>query len=207
MMTVIKRGVFGLVLSASLALASVEAPDQMLKETTDQVLSMVRQDKDLQTGDHRKTFSLIETYIVPHFDFVRMARLALGKNWSKATEDQQKAVVEAFKSLLVRTYSSAISRFRNQVISYKPWAGKPEDNATTVQCVVTDNGRTVPIDYALSRSDAGWMIYDIKVDGISLVTNYRSDFSDRINAVGVDGLIKELQDKAKAIDNSTKKPS
>jgi phospholipid transport system substrate-binding protein len=198
--------VVGLTLSLS-SVAMAEAPDEMLRRTTDQVLQMVRQDKDIQSGDRQKTYALIEEKIVPHFDFARMTRLAVGKNWNKASEDQQKALVDAFRNLLVRTYSSAISRFRNQVINYKPWTGKADDTTTTVQCVVTDNSHSVPLDYTLARGESGWRIYDIKVDGISLVTNYRSDFNDRISAGGIDGLIKDLQDKARTLDTASNRKS
>jgi phospholipid transport system substrate-binding protein len=173
------------------------APDEMLRQTTEEILALVKQDKDLQAGDKQKAYALVETRIVPRFDFVRMTRLALGKNWNKATPEQQSAIVEAFQNLLVRTYSSAVSRFNKQTITYKPWTGKAEEATTTVQSIVSDGSRTVPIDYAMARSESGWKVYDIKVDGISLVTNYRADFNDRINAVGVDGLIKDLQDKAR----------
>ena len=173
------------------------APDEMLRQTTEEILLLVKQDKDLQAGDKQKAYAVVETHIVPRFDFVRMTRLALGKNWNKATPEQQTAIVEAFQNLLVRTYSSAVSRVNKQTITYKPWNGKPEDATTSVQSVVSDGSRTVPIDYAMAHSEAGWKVYDIKVDGISLVTNYRADFNDRINTVGVEGLIKDLQEKAR----------
>lgn len=193
----------------STAWSSEVTPDEMLRQTTEEILSLVKQDKDLQSGDKQKAFALVQTHIVPRFDFVRMTRLALGKNWNKATPEQQTAVVDAFQNLLVRTYSSAITRFNKQTITYKPWSGKPDDATTSVQSVVSDGTRTVPIDYAMARVEGGWKIYDIKVDGISLVTNYRSDFNDRINAVGVEGLIKDLQDKARlaaqAADNKSAK--
>jgi len=169
----------------------------MLRQTTEEILTLVKQDKDLQAGDKQKAYAVVETHIVPRFDFVRMTRLALGKNWNKATPEQQTAIVEAFQNLLVRTYSSAVSRFNKQTITYKPWTGKAEDTTTSVQSVISDGTRTVPIDYAMARAEGGWKVYDIKVDGISLVTNYRADFNDRINSVGVDGLIKDLQEKAR----------
>jgi phospholipid transport system substrate-binding protein len=184
-------------------------PDEMLRQTTEEILTLVKQDRDLQSGDKQKAYALVETHIVPRFDFVRMTRLALGKNWNKATPEQQAAVVEAFRNLLVRTYSSAITRFHKETFTYKPWVGKAEDVTTSVQSVVSDGSRSVPIDYAMARVDNTWKVYDIKVDGISLVTNYRSDFNDRINAAGIDGLIKDLQEKARiagqAADNKSVK--
>jgi phospholipid transport system substrate-binding protein len=186
--------------AASAAHAADPAPDEILRQTTEEVVNMIKQDKDILAGDRMKSYTLVETRIVPHFDFVRMTRLALGKNWTKATPEQQTAVVDSFRNLLIRTYSSALSRFRNQVITYKPWSGSPADTTTTVQSTVSDGGRSVPIDYAMAHVDNTWKVYDIKVDGISLVTNYRSDFNDRVTAGGIDGLIKDLQDKARAAE-------
>jgi phospholipid transport system substrate-binding protein len=183
------------------------APDEMLRHTTEEIMTLVKQDKDLQSGDKQKAYALVETHIVPRFDFVRMTRLALGKNWNKATSEQQTLIVDAFQNLLVRTYSSAITRFNKQTITYKPWTGRAEDTTTSVQSVVSDGSRTVPIDYAMTHAESGWKIYDIKVDGISLVTNYRSDFNDRINAAGMDGLIKDLQEKAKMVSQSAEAKS
>jgi phospholipid transport system substrate-binding protein len=195
-----------LLLAASLsAQAADPTPDALLKQTTEDVVATINQDKDLQTGDRMKSYALVEAKIVPHFDFVRMTRLALGKNWNKATPDQQAAVVEAFRNLLVRTYSGALTRFRNLAITYKPWTGTATDPSTVVQSTVVDNGRTVPIDYQMAHEDNTWKVYDIKVDGISLVTNYRSDFNDRVSTVGIDGLIKDLQDKAKAAEGKPAK--
>ena len=192
-----------LVLTLSLsAHAADPGPDEVLRKTTDEVMATIKSDKDIASGDRSKTYALVESKIVPRFDFLRMTRLALGKNWNQATPEQQTAVVDAFRTLLVRTYSGALTRFRNLAISYKPWTGSPTDANTIVQSTVVDNGRTVPIDYQMNHADGSWKVYDIKVDGISLVTNYRSDFNDRIKASGVDGLIRDLQDKAKAAETA-----
>jgi len=182
--------------------AAEPGPDEILRKTTEDLMTTIKNDKDLASGDRGKAYALVESKIVPHFDFLRMTRLALGKNWNQATPEQQTAVVDAFRTLLVRTYSSALTRFRNLTITYKPWTGSPADANTIVQSTVVDNGRTVPLDYQMTHADGSWKVYDIKVDGISLVTNYRSDFNDRIKASGVDGLIHDLQDKAKAAENA-----
>jgi phospholipid transport system substrate-binding protein len=204
----LRRLCTALLLTTSLAvLAADPTPDQVLKQTTEEVMATINQDKDLVSGDRMKSYALVEAKIVPHFDFVRMTRLALGKNWNKATPEQQGAVVEAFRNLLVRTYAGALTRFRNLTINYKPWTGAVTDPSTVVQSTVVDNGRTVPIDYQMAHEDGTWKVYDIKVDGISLVTNYRSDFNDRVTSVGVDGLIKDLQDKAKAAESKPAKKS
>lgn len=197
----LSRMLSALLLAASLSVQAADpAPDALLKQTADDVISTIRSDKELQAGDASKGYALIESKILPHFDFVRMTRLALGRNWNKATPDQQKEVVDAFRNLLVRTYSGALSRFRDLTISYKPWAGSATDTSATVQSTVVDQGRTVAIDYQLAHEDSTWKVYDIKVEGISLVTNYRSDFNDRVAAGGIDGLIKDLQEKTKAAE-------
>ena len=193
-----------LLLGALGASAADTNPDDILRSTTEDLMTAIKQDKELQSGDRSKSYALIEGKIVPHFDFVRMTRLALGRNWNQASPDQQKAVVDAFRNLLVRTYSSALTRFRNLTITYKAWTGTPADTTTIVQSTVVDNGKTIPIDYQLAHEDGTWKVYDIKVDGISLVTNYRSDFNDRVATVGIDGLIKDLQDKAR---NAESKPA
>lgn len=186
---------------ATAARAADPTPDEVLRQTTDEVLATIKQDKDIQAGDKMKSYALVETKIVPHFDFVRMTRLALGRNWTKATPEQQTQVVDAFRNLLVRTYSIALTRFRNQTITYKAWNGSPTDATTNVQSVVSDgSNRAIPLDYQMTHADGSWKVFDIKVDGISLVTNYRSDFTDRVTAGGIEGLIKDLQDKAKAAE-------
>jgi len=191
-----------LMLVSTLTVRAAEpAPDELLRQTTDDVMAAIKSDKDLLAGDRSKSYALIESKIVPHFDFAKMTRLALGKNWKQASAEQQTAVVDAFRNLLVRTYSGALTRFRNLAITYKPWTGAASDASTTVQSTVVDQGRTVPIDYQMAHEDGTWKVYDIKVDGISLVTNYRSDFNDRVAAGGIDGLIKDLQAKAKAAES------
>lgn len=192
-------------LALSLAARAADPqPDELLRQTTEDVMAAIKADKDIAAGDRMKSYALVESKIVPHFDFLRMTRLALGKNWNKATPEQQTAVVTAFRDLLVRTYSGALTRFRNLTINYKPWTGSPADTTTLVQSTVIDQGRSVPIDYQMAHEDGTWKVFDIKVDGISLVTNYRSDFNDRVNAGGIDGLIKDLQDKAKAAESGKK---
>lgn len=180
--------------------AAEPGPDDILRQTTEDVLAAIKHDRDLQSGDRQKAYALVESKILPRFDFPRMTRLALGKNWSKATPDQQTQVVDAFRNLLVRTYSTALTRFRDQTITYKPWTGAATDPTAVIQCQVSDGTRNVPLDYAMTHADGSWKVYDIKVEGISLVTNYRSDFTDRVAASGIDGLIKDLRDKAAAAE-------
>lgn len=180
-----------------LAQAQTVAPDVLVKTITDDVVATLKKDKDIQAGDAKKAADLIETKIVPHFDFIRMARIAMARNWRSATPEQQKEIASEFKTLLVRTYSSALVNYREHQIDYKPLRAKPEDNEVTVKSDVKPSGSTQPvtIDYELEKTDNGWKIYDVKVDGVSLVTTYRDTFATEVRERGIDGLIKSLATK------------
>ena len=173
------------------------APDVLVKTLTDEVAAALKKDKDIQAGDTKKVADLIETKIVPHFNFVRMARIAMARNWRSATPEQQKELAAEFKTLLVRTYSSALVNYKEQQIDYKPLRAKPGDNEVTVKSDVKPSGSTQPvtIDYELEKTDSGWKIYDVKVDGVSLVTTYRDTFATEVRERGIDGLIKSLAAK------------
>lgn len=181
----------------SLAQAQSMAPDVLVKTITDDVVATLKKDKDIQAGDTKKAADLIETKIVPHFDFTRMARIAMARNWRSATPEQQKDLATEFKTLLVRTYSAALVNYREHQIDYKPLRAKPEDSEVTVKSDVKPSGSTQPvtIDYELEKTDNGWKIYDVKVDGVSLVTTYRDTFATEVRERGIDGLIKSLAAK------------
>lgn len=181
----------------SLAQAQSVAPDVLVKTITDEVTAVLKKDKDIQAGDAKKAADLIETKIVPHFDFTRMARIAMARNWRSATPEQQKEIASEFKTLLVRTYSTALVNYREHQIDYKPLRAKPEDSEVTVKSDVKPSGSTQPvtIDYELEKTDNGWKIYDVKVDGVSLVTTYRDTFATEVRERGIDGLIKSLATK------------
>ena len=181
----------------SLAQAQSMAPDVLVKTITDDVVATLKKDKDIQAGDTKKAADLIETKIVPHFDFTRMARIAMARNWRSATPEQQKDLATEFKTLLVRTYSAALVNYREHQIDYKPLRAKPEDSEVTVKSDVKPSGSTQPvtIDYELEKTANGWKIYDVKVDGVSLVTTYRDTFATEVRERGIDGLIKSLAAK------------
>lgn len=181
----------------SLVRAQSVAPDVLVKTITDEVTAVLKKDKDIQAGDAKKAADLIETKIVPHFDFTRMARIAMARNWRSATPEQQKELASEFKTLLVRTYSTALVNYREHQIDYKPLRAKPEDSEVTVRSDVKPSGSTQPvtIDYELEKTDNGWKIYDVKVDGVSLVTTYRDTFATEVRERGIDGLIKSLATK------------
>jgi phospholipid transport system substrate-binding protein len=189
------------VLAAPLvALAAELAPDALVKEVTNDVLAIVRQDKAIQSGDTRKAIDLVEAKVLPHFNFKHMTALAVGRDWRSATPAQQDQLTEAFKTLLVRTYSNALTQYRDQTIDFKPLRSQPEDTDVLVRTEVRQAGaRPVQIDYSLEKMPEGWKVYDVVVAGVSLVTNYRGSFAQEIKAGGIDGLIKSLQAKNREV--------
>ncbi len=190
--------------AASVAAADV-APDALVKSVSNEVLDIVRKDKDIQSGNTKKTLDLVETKVLPHFDFQRMTKLALGREVRKATPDQFKALVEEFHALLVRTYSKALTEYRNQEIIYKPFKMNPTDTDVRVRTEVRQSGgKPIPLDYYLEKGPTGWKVYDMEVSGVSLVTNYRSSFAYEIQQGGIDGLIHSLQVKNKSVDSAGK---
>ena len=171
-------------------------PDVLVKNVTNEVLAIVRKDKDIQSGNHQKAIDLVETKVLPHFDFTRMTQLSLGRDWRKATPEQQKTLADQFRTLLVRTYSSALNGYKNQVIEFKPFKMKPGDTDVKVQTQISQSGSLpIPLDYYLEKLPQGWKVYDIEVDGISLVINYRESFASEVRRGGIEGLIKTLQAK------------
>jgi len=176
--------------------AAEMAPDALVKETSQDVLEIVKKDKDIQAGNKQKIYALVDAKVLPHFDFKRMTQLAVGKSWRQATPAQQDALVKEFRALLVRTYSTSLSTYKNQVIEYKSLRMQPSDTDVTVKTVVKQSGgQPIPIDYSLQKNADGWKVYDVVVDNISLVTNYRGSFASEIRQSGIDGLIKTLVEK------------
>jgi phospholipid transport system substrate-binding protein len=186
--------------AASLALSAQaqEAPDVLVKRVAEDVLQTIRGDKDLQAGNQAKVKQLIESKLAPNFDFTRMTALAMGKNWRSATPEQQKVLTDEFRTLLVRTYSGALSNYRDNTMDYAPLRSNPGDTEVIVRTSVRRPGQApVQIDYSMAKTPDGWKAYDVIVAGVSLVTNYRDEFNDAIKNSGVDGLIKMLADKNK----------
>ena len=173
-----------------------EAPDALVKRVTDELLTHIKADKDLQGGNQRKLVEIAEAKVLPHFDFARMTRLAVGRNWQQATDAQKEALVKEFRTLLVRTYSSSLSAYRNQTIEVKPLKIAPGDKEATVRtAVIQQGGPPIPIDYSMEKEAEGWKVFDVVIDGVSLVTTYRGSFNDQIQKGGIDGLVKTLQDR------------
>ena len=186
-----------LVLISSLVQAQ-EAPDALVKRVAEETLSAIRADKDLQAGNPAKVKQLIESKLLPHFDTARMTALAMGRNWRAAAPEQQKRLTEEFQTLLIRTYSNALTNYRDNTMNYKPLRMNAGDAEVIVRTEVTRPGQAaVQIDYGMEKTPDGWKAYDVVVAGVSLVTNYRDEFNDVIKSSGVDGLVKTLADKNK----------
>lgn len=179
------------------------APDALVKKVTDEVLTIVRADKDLQNGNTKKAIDLVETKVLPHFNFSRMTALALGREWSKATPEQKTKLTGEFRTLLVRTYSNALTAYKNQTVEYKAFKMQAGDTDVTVRTQINQpGGKPIGLDYALDKQADGWKVYDVVVAGVSLVTNYRESFTQEIRANGVDGLISTLATKNKSLENA-----
>ncbi len=175
-----------------------EAPDALVKRVSQDVLATIKADPLIQAGNEARIREVIEVKLLPHFDFMRMTALAMGRNWRTATPEQQKRLTDEFKTLLVRTYSGALNQYRNETIDYKPLRMNPTDTDVAVRTLVMrPGGSPVQIDYNLERKADGWKAYDVVVGGVSLVTNYRDEFNGEIGKGGIDGLIKTLADKNK----------
>ena len=190
--------VAGLVLAAG-ASAQEMAPDALVKSVTEEVLDIVRKDKDIQSGDHKKAIDLVEVKVLPHFNFARMTQLALARDWRQASASQQKTLTDEFHTLLVRTYSKALTEYKNQTVEYKPLKMQPADTDVKVRTDIKQpGGKPIQLDYYLEKQGAAWKVYDIEVGGISLITNYRESFAAEVRNGGIDGLIKSLQAKNKS---------
>ena len=188
-----------LALAFPVAVLADEAPDALVKRVSDEVLTIIKSDKEVQSGNTTKVVELAEQKVLPHFDFERMTRLAVGRNWAQATDAQKQALIKDFRTLLVRTYSTSLSQYRNQTIEVKPSRVGPQDKDAVVRtAVVQQGGPPIPIDYSMEKADGGWKVFDVVIDGASLVTTYRGTFNDQVQRGGLDGLIKALQERNRA---------
>lgn len=183
-----------------------EAPDVLVQHVTEDVLEIIRKDKDIQNGDTHKVIELVDKKVLPNFNFTHMTALALGKEWRKATPQQQAQLTAEFKTLLVRTYSNALTSYKNQKVVYKPFKMAPAETDVLVRTEVLQPGsKPVQLDYSLEKLDSAWKVYDVVVAGISLVTNYRDQFNQEVRNGGIDGLIASIAAKNKSLEaNSVK---
>ena len=196
---------FGLILAVSPLFAQEEAPDVKIKKVTEDVLTIVRQDKDIQSGNTQKAIELVEARVLPHFNFQHMTALAMGRDWNKASPEQKKRLSEEFKTLLVRTYSNALTSYRDQTLRYKPLKMQAGDTDVVVKTEVVQPGaKPIQLDYSLEKQGNDWKVYDVIVAGVSLVSNYRDTFNQEVRANGVDGLIQMLVNKNKQMEPGKK---
>ncbi len=192
-------GVLGLnMLAAPLVRAADEAPDVLIKRLSTEVLDEIKTDKSVQSGDLSKVLTLVDSKIMPNVNFTRMTASAVGRSWRQATPEQKKRLQDEFKILLVRTYSGALSQVKEQTVSVKPLRAEAADSEVLVRTEVVGRGDPVQLDYRMEKSPGGWKIYDLNVLGVWLVETYRTQFSQEINAKGVDGLIASLEQRNKS---------
>lgn len=187
-----------LMAAPGIAMAEISA-EELVKQTADDVLNTIKNDKDIQAGNQQKIFALAEEKILPNFDFERVCRMVLGKNWKTASPEQQAMFQKEFRSLLLRTYAVALGKYKNQVIEFKPLRAEPDAKNVSVKTqILQPGGQPIAVDYSLVKAEGGWKVYDIVIESVSLVTNYRSQFSNEIRTNGLDSLNKKLAEKNKA---------
>ena len=184
-----------LVTKSPLAEVIDATPDGLVKTLVSDVMTSIKADKDIQSGNVTKVMSLVETKIVPYTNFQKTTQLAMGKNWSRATPEQQKQIMTEFKSLLIRTYAGALTQVKDQTVTYRPFRMDPADTEVVVKTQVMNKGDAIQIDYRLEKVGETWRLYDINVLGAWLIEAYRGQSPNQISANGIDGLIKFLQDR------------
>jgi len=201
---VIRAAALGLLLALGVpARAQDVPPDQLVKTVTLEVVDLIKSDKEIQAGNRAKLVQLIDAKVLPHFNFTAMTALAMGQSWNKANPDQKKRLTEEFRTLLVRTYASALAAYSEQKFDFRPLRAKPTDTDVTVQVRVLQPGtQPVPIDYSMEKTAAGWKVYDVMVGGVSLVANYRTEFNATVRESGIDGLIKNLSAKNRSLEGA-----
>lgn len=180
-----------------LSQAASMPPDELVRQTSEKILATLEKNKALYEKEPERIYQLVDEIILPNLDFIAMSKLALGKNWNTASPQQQTRFTEAFKSMLIRTYSKSLTEYAGQKIEFLPYRPSADGKMTTEIStrIMPANGPAIPIDYRLRLKDDAWKVYDITIDGISLVTNYRNSFAGDIRAVGMDGLIDKLNTK------------
>jgi len=189
-------------LVAAPARAAAEAPDVLVKRVSTDVIESVKADKDIQSGNSKKIIDLVNSKILPYVDADKMTELAAGRFWRQATPDQQKQLSNEFRTLLVYTYSGALSQIKNETVEFKPFRGDAADNEAEVRSQVnTSRGEPLTLNYRLAKSAQGWKIIDINVLGAWLVETYKSTFASEIGKSGIDGLIKKLHDRNEQLAN------
>jgi phospholipid transport system substrate-binding protein len=194
-----------LIMGMSSVLAAPVPPDELVRQTIEEVLSIIRSDEKIQSGDLDRITDVMEQKIAPHFDFPRMTRLAVGRPWRQATPEQRTALVREFRTLLIRSYASAFTMFKAIFVEYRPLRAGPEATDATVNTLIRLPGGAQPItvDYDMQLTGDAWKVFDVRIDGASLIINYRNVFSQEIQRSGIDGLLSSLIEKNAAALSAT----
>ena len=191
-----------------LSLAETGTADELVKTVTTEVLTILREDKGIQSGNRQRAISLIENNVAPPFDFARMTSLAVGRAWQQADASQRKALTSEFRILLVRTYANSLTAYRDQTVSFKLPARDAGGDEVTVRSQINQpGGQPISLNYSLSRTPGGWKVFDVAIANVSLVTNYRSSFASEVDKGGVAGLLKALQEKNRRPPETAKSPA
>ena len=193
-------------LMMSLSIFAGEAPDVFVKKIANEVFEILKTDKDLRSGNKEKAYKISEEKIMPFFNFDRISKLVLGKAYPAATKEEQEAFKKEFRTMLVKTYGSALLRFKDQTLNYKPARFEPTDEEVLIKTEVLQPGAPpLPIDYLLEKDGNSWKVFDIIIEGVSLVTNYRGQFGNEIRQNGMASLIAKLAEKNANYDKTANK--
>jgi len=209
MLKLLRIVLFGLtgVLFTGMAAAEIAtaAPDTLIRDLTTEVLDALRADKAVAAGDVSRVQKLVDDKILPYVDFQKMTQLAVGRGWRNATAEQRAALTREFRTLLVRTYSGALTQVKDHKVQMKPFRAQPNENDVIVRTsVVPSRGEPIQLDYRLEKQESGWKIYDVNVVGVWLVENYKAQFASEINSGGIDGLIKSLTERNRQLADTKK---
>lgn len=179
-----------------------DTPDGLVKLVVEDVMNTIKNDKAIQSGDLRKINALVDQKILPHSNFQKTTQLSMGRNWAKASPQQQAQITQEFKTLLVRIYGGALAQVKDQRIQYKPFRAAADDTDVIVKTAVIGKGEPIQLDYRLEKTANGWKVYDINILGAWLVESYRNQFNDQISKGGIDGLIQFLQQRNNALSST-----
>jgi len=201
-MNVLVKVVAGLMCLVSVAQAEIVAPDVLIRNTAQDVINVVKQDADIKAGNQKKILALVDAKVLPHFDFTRMTQLAMGKFWRQASNEQKQALVTEFRSMLVRTYAKAFTLYRDQTVEVLPLKMAADDTEAKVKShIIKAGGQQTSVDYQMKKNANGWKVFDVSIEGVSMVTSYRGTFASQIGQSGIDALIKTLADMNASASN------
>lgn len=195
------------VVASLIGMSSVQAqnpdtPDGLVKLVVEDVMNTIKNDKAIQSGDLRKINALVDQKILPHSNFQKTTQLSMGRNWAKASPQQQAQITQEFKTLLIRIYGGALAQVKDQKVQYKPFRAAADDTDVIVKTAVIGKGEPIQLDYRLEKTANGWKVYDINILGAWLVESYRNQFNDQISKGGIDGLIQFLQQRNNALSSA-----